>query len=204
MRFWARNFLILLPFTVLSPLANAQALPTATQLLRLSVFGGATGMDIGLEGSQTIGATAGLDVGLGRFFGVQPGIELRGTETSEGGVVSGEKNALIGATVSRNFGHIQPYADFLFGRGILDYGHGGYPNSSFTLLYTHTAGNVLSPGAGINLSITEHFSVKLDGQYQRIATPVTAKHYIYTTPLTFGVIYNFNFNRHAHFDKRMP
>jgi hypothetical protein len=204
LRFWARNLLILLPFTVLTSLAHAQALPTATQMLRLSVFGGATGMDIGLAGSRTLGATAGLDVGVGRFFGLQPGIELRGTETTQGGVVSSEKEALIGATVGRTFGHIQPYADFLFGRGLLDFGHGGYINSAQGLIYTSTPGNVLSPGAGINLILTEHFSVKLDGQYQRIATPVTATHYIYTTPLTFGVIYNFNFNRHAHFDKRMP
>jgi hypothetical protein len=72
------------------------------------------------------------------------------------------------------------------------------------LLYTHTAGNIFSPGAGIDFALTEHFGVKIDEQYQRVATPVTATHIIYITPLTFGVIYHFNFNRRAHFDKRMP
>jgi hypothetical protein len=161
-------------------------------------------MDIGLAGTRTIGATAGVDLGVGRFIGLQPGIELRGTDTTEGKAVSSEKDALIGVTIAHTFGRIQPYADFLYGRGILDYGSSGFPNPTHSLLYTHEAGNIFSPGAGINLSVTEHFSVKADGQYQRIATHVTTTHFIYMTPLTFGVIYNFNFNRHAHYDKRMP
>ena len=199
-----RTLLFFLSLFSIAWLANAQARPTATQPLRLSVFGGATGADVGLAATRNLGATAGIDAGFGSFFGLQPAIELRGTDAADGHVVSSEKNALIGIRIAHSFGRIQPYVDVLYGRGILYYGNGGYPNPAFTLLYTHTAGNIFSPGAGIDLALTEHFSVKIDEQYQRVATPVTASHVIYITPLTFGVVYHFNFNRRPHIDKRMP
>jgi hypothetical protein len=187
----------------LASVAGAQALPTATQPLQLSAFGGFTGVDVGLGGTRNLGATAGVDLGFGRYFGLQPAVELRGTEASGGHIVSSDKAVLIGVRVGHSFGRIHPYADFLYGRGILDYGNGGYPNANFTLLYTHSAGNVYSPGAGIDLQVTEHIGAKIDGQYQRFATPVNANHYIHTVPLTFGAYYRFDFNRHAKIDKRM-
>jgi len=51
--------------------------------------------------------------------------------------------------------------------------------------------------------VTEHFGAKADFQYQRFSTPVTASHHIHSEPLTFGVVYLFDFNRHAKIDKRM-
>jgi hypothetical protein len=203
LKFWARNLSLFLVFVPLVSLAGAQALPTATQPLQLSAFGGFSGIDVGLGGTRNLGVTVGADLGIGRFFGVQPALELRGIYAAGGRIVANDKEILIGARLARSFGRIEPYGDFLFGRGILDYGNGGYPNSTFTLLYTHSAGNVFSPGAGINLGITEHIGAKIDGQYQRFATPVTASHYIHVVPLTFGVVYKFDFNRHAHIDKRM-
>ncbi len=203
MRFWARNLLLFLSCLSLVSLAGAQALPTATQLMQLSVFGGFTGADVHLVGTRNLGATAGVDLGIGRYFGLQPALELRGTYATDGRVVSSQKSALVGGRVARTYGRLQPYVDALFGRGILDYGLGGYPNPNFTLLYTHTAGNVISGGAGVNLAVTEHFGAKADFQYQRFSTPVTASHHIHSEPLTFGVVYLFDFNRHAKIDKRM-
>lgn len=203
MRFGARTLLLLLSGFPLVSIAGAQALPTATQLFQLSAFGGFTGTDVGLGGSRNLGATAGVDLGIGRYFGLQPALELRGTDAAQGGIVSSEKSLLIGGRVAHKYGRIQPYVDLLYGRGILDYGRGGYPNSTFTLLYTHTAGNVFSPGGGLDLAVTEHFGAKIDGQYQRFSTPVTASHQIYSVPLTFGVTYQFDFNRHAKIDKHM-
>jgi hypothetical protein len=196
-----RTLLFFLSLFSIAWLANAQARPTATQPLRLSVFGGATGADVGLAATRNLGATAGIDAGFGSFFGLQPAIELRGTDAADGHVVSSEKNALIGIRIAHSFGRIQPYVDVLYGRGILYYGNGYLTPTS---IYTYTSGNILSPGAGIDLALTEHFSVKIDEQYQRVATPVTASHVIYITPLTFGVVYHFNFNRRPHIDKRMP
>ena len=203
MRFWTRNLLLFLMSVPLASLAGAQALPTATQPMQLSAFAGVTGEDVGLGGSQNKGATVGVDVGVRRFFGVQPALEVRGTYASGGHIVADNKTAMIGVRAARTFGRIEPYADFLFGRGILDYGNGGFPNANYTLLYTHSAGNIYSPGGGFNLRVTEHFGAKIDGQYQRFATPVTAKKYIYVVPLTIGVVYNFDFNRHAKIDKHM-
>jgi len=200
----ARTLLFFLSIFSIAWLANAQALPTATQPLRLSAFGGATGADVGLGSSRNLGATAGVDAGFGSFFGLQPAIEIRGTDAADGHVVSSHKDALVGIRIGHSFGRFQPYVDVLYGRGILYYGYGGYPNPAFTLLYTHTAGNIFSPGAGIDFTLTEHFGVKIDEQYQRVATPVTTSHVIYITPLTVGVIYHFNFNRRPHIDKRMP
>jgi opacity protein-like surface antigen len=203
MRLWARNLLLFLACLPWVSYAGAQSLPTATQLMQLSVFGGFTGADVGLGGSRNLGATAGVDLAIGRYFGFQPALEIRGTDATSGRVVASQKSALVGGRVSRTYGRIQPYFDALFGRGILDYGLGGYPNPTFTLLYTHTAGNVLSGGGGVNLAVTEHFGAKIDYQYQRFAAPVTASKHVTSTPLTFGVVYLFDFNKHAKIDKRM-
>jgi hypothetical protein len=203
LKLWARNLVLMLMSVPLVSLAGAQALPTATQTLTLSAFGGFSGVDVGFGGTRNLGATLGADVGFRHFAGLQPAVEVRGTYASGGHIVSNYKTLLIGGRVARTFGRIQPYADFLYGRGILDYGNGGYPNANYTLLYTHSAGNVFSPGGGINLTVTEHIAAKIDGQYQRFATPVTASQIIYTVPLTFGVEYRFDFNRHAKIDKHM-
>jgi len=184
--------------------AGAQALPTATQSLRITAFGGFTGSDLGLGASRNLGGTGGVDVGLGSHFGVLPAVEVRGTYAVDGHVVASDKSVLGGVRLGHAFGRIQPYFDFLYGRGILDYGGAGYPNSTYTLIYTHTAGNVMSPGGGIDFSLGERLAVKVDYQYQRFATPVNASQRIIVTPITFGVSYKFNFNHHPRYDKRAP
>jgi hypothetical protein len=203
LRIWARLILCLFFVPCISR-AGAQALPTATQALRISAFGGFTGSDFGLGASRNLGATAGVDIGVGGFHGVHPAVEVRGTYAVDGHVVASDKSVLGGIRLGHPFGRIHPYFDFLYGRGILDYGGAGYTNSTYTLIYTHTAGNVMSPGGGFDLSLSERFAVKVDYQYQRFATPVIPAQHITVTPITFGVAYKFNFNHHPRYDKRAP
>lgn len=204
MRPWPRLLLLCLLLLPSVFHAGAQALPTATQPLTISAFGGFTGSDLGLDASRNLGGTAGVDVGFGSHFGLLPAAEVRGTYASGGHIVASDESVLGGIRIARTFGRIQPYFDFLYGRGILNYGPPGYPNSTYTLIYTHTAGNVLSPGGGIDLILNERFSVKVDGQYQYFSTPVNASQRIKVTPLTFGVAYKLDFNHHPRYNKRAP
>src|SRR5438270_5827067 len=62
---------------VLLPTAHAQqALPTATQPLQLSVFGGFGGVYTGLSGGKNLDVLAGADLGLPPIHGIRPTIEL--------------------------------------------------------------------------------------------------------------------------------
>ncbi|NYF79175.1 hypothetical protein [Granulicella arctica] len=180
--------------------AHAQADPTATQRLRLSAFGGATGTDTGLNSGKNIGITAGLDLGFRSFFSLRPSVEVRGTYPIDKGSVDSQKNFLGGLKVEERFGRFHPYADILFGRGQINY-DGGYPNASNTLLVLRSVSNVISPGVGLDLDLTNHLAFKADAQIQRYETPVTTSGVLYSKPITLGVIYRFDFNHRRHSSK---
>src|SRR5438270_6970507 len=55
-----------------------QALPTATQSLQLSVFGGVGGVFTGLRGGKNFDVLAGADLGLPPVRGMRPEIEVSG------------------------------------------------------------------------------------------------------------------------------
>lgn len=177
-----------------APFAHAQATATATQTLQISAFGAATGTYTGLSGGRNLGITAGVDVGFYPYRSFYPSLEIRGTYPFVKGEVDSQKNILAGLKVERHYGRFHPYGDILFGRAAIRYANGGYPNPANDFLYTENPTNVLSPGIGLDVTVTDHFALKGDAQFQRLSTPVTTSGHIYAKPLSLGVIYRFNFN----------
>jgi hypothetical protein len=169
----------------------AQAMPTASRLFTVSAFGGANGTFTGLDGGKNLGITAGGDIGFQPFHSFYPSVEVRGTYPFDDGHIDSQKNILFGPKVERVYGNFHPYVDFFYGRGKIDYLNGGYPNPSGTLLYLDSVSNVFAAGGGLDFTLTQHFAIKFDAQFQRYGTPVTTSGSLYSTPLTIGVVYRF-------------
>ncbi len=175
--------------------SHAQAAPTATRALRLSAFVGANGTFTGLSSGRNAGLTAGADLSIRPYFSFEPSIEVRGTYDADAGAVDGQKNILAGLRVAKRFGLLHPYADILFGRGEIDYQNNGYPSPSGLLRYFKTVSNVLAPGAGVDVDLSPHFSLKADASFPRYTTPVTTSGHVVGSSLTGGVVYRFGFGR---------
>jgi hypothetical protein len=172
--------------------ANAQSLPTATQAMELSGFGGVSGVYTGFFGGKNLGLTAGIDLALPEFKHIRPGIEVRGTYPIDKGTIASERSVLGGLKVNFLLGRrFQPYGDFLFGRGQINYvADNFYQNFDYVL----TTGYVYSPGGGFDYQLTDHFRAKVDVQYQRFDSTPTTSGTLYSTQGTVGVVYVFDFN----------
>jgi hypothetical protein len=182
-----------------SPARNtlAQSSPTATQQLQLSTFAGATGTFTNLAGGKNLDVTAGADITYLALRRLRPAAEIRGTYPIDEGTISSQKNFLLGPKVEYPLGRFHPYADFLIGRGGIDYLHGGYIFGDTRYLYSNTL--VLSPGVGLDYNLTHHLAAKVDFQYQHWNTPAVASGSINPMAITLGAVYIFDFNpRHHH------
>ena len=178
--------------------AYGQAEVTASQAMELSAFGAGTVTWTGLEQSRNAAFTAGVDLAFRPFFGVRPALEIRGTYPFNQGEVVGEKSGLVGARFSKTYHRFNPYVDVLYGRGELTY-VGGFIVGTFR--YDRTTTNVFAGGGGIDFSLTPHFDIKADAQIERWSTPVTSSGTLYSTPVSLGVVYRFDFNHHARMQK---
>lgn len=176
--------------------AQAQAVYTATAKLQLSAFGGFTGAYTGVGLGRNLSVTAGADATFHPFYSLYPSLEIRGTYPVASGSVGGEKNVLGGLRIARHLGgrltRVQPYGDILFGRGEIDF-NPPFPNFQQTLLYKSTGSNVISPGVGANLLLSDHLAFKADFQFQRYASPVTESGSVYAKAFTLGAEYRFGF-----------
>lgn len=185
--------------TLAAATATAQATSTASRPLELSAFGGLTGTYTGLSGGKNLGITAGVDLGLRPFFGFRPFLEWRGTYPIDGGQIDAQKDVLAGLRVQRPVARrLNAYADILLGRGGLHYQDGGYPSLSGGFFYVASNTTVISPGLGVEYHLSDHFSALADAQFQHWNTPATASGSIWSKPLTLGLRYRFNFNRHGY------
>jgi opacity protein-like surface antigen len=181
----------------LSRSAIAQSAPTATQQLQLSAFVAGSGNFTGLSGGKNLDITAGADLTLLTFRLFRPAIEVRGSYPVDEGRVSSQKSILVGPKVEYPLGRLHPYADFLFGRGGIDYLNGGFIFGDLKYLSTNTP--VYSPGVGLDYNLTHNLAVKADFQYQHWDTPVVASGSIHPKVVTLGGVYTFDFNpRHRH------
>ena len=177
--------------------ASAQAPPAGTQKLQLSSFVATTGTFTDLAGGKNLAITAGADLTFLGFSRFRPAFEARGTYPVDKGHISSQKNFLLGPKVEYPIGRLHPYADFLFGRGQIDYHEPGYVFGNTLFISSNTF--VYSLGGGLDCNLTHHLAIKGDVQFQHWDTPVTASGSIHPTALTLGVIYNFDFNRrHRH------
>ena len=173
----------------------SQAVPTATQTSRLSVFGGATGVFTDVFGGHNAGITAGVDFSFRPFFGLSPSLELRGTYPIISGTIAGEKSVVGGIRLERQYGRLHPYVDALVGRGQIDYQRGGFISGRFK--YISTTSTVYSPGAGVDLDLFDHWAAKADLQYQFWSTYPLELKVLSPKVVTFGLIYRFDFNHHT-------
>jgi len=180
----------------LTRMGSAQGIPTATQQLELSAFAGGTGTFTRLEGGKNLGITAGADLTLLRFRLLRPSLEIRGNEPVDKGHISSQKSFLGGVRVEHDFGRVKPYADFLIGRGEIDYGQGGFVAGD--LDYISSTSTVYSPGVGVNYSAFGRFDLKADLQYQHWYAPVVASGVINPVAMTLGVVYRFDLNPRHH------
>jgi hypothetical protein len=178
-------------------LAHAQAVPTGTQQLQLSAFGGATGTYTNFHGGKNLGITAGADLTVLTFRLFRPSLEVRGTYPIDDGHISSQRNFLLGPKVEYPIGRFHPYADFFVGRGQINYLNGGFVFGDTLYISTNTL--VYSPGVGLDYSLTHSLAVKVDAQFQHWNTPAIAAGSINPTALTLGGVYTFDFNpRHRH------
>jgi hypothetical protein len=178
-----------------SYVAKAQAAPTATQAMKLSAFGGLTGVYTGLLGGHNLSITAGADLAFPKFLYVRPVLELRGTYPIHQGTIDGQKSILIGPRFEGEIGRFHPYGDILIGRGGINYPRGYYYNG---FIYSSSNTNVYSAGGGLDYDLNPRFALKADFQIQHWSTPVVPSGTIYSKPVTFGIVYTFDFNSHHH------
>jgi opacity protein-like surface antigen len=187
---------LLLPLAFLPSTSNAQATSTASQPLQLSAFVAGTGTFTDLEGGKNGSFTAGVDLTFLNVPHVRPSLEIRGSYPIDQGHISSQKNFLIGPKVERQFGNFHPYADFLIGRGGIDYLNGGFIYGN--TLFISSTSTVYSAGGGLDYDLTHHWALKADYQYQHWDAPVVPSGVIHPSVVTFGALYRFDFNEHHH------
>ncbi len=162
-------FAVLLVALAAAPRMGAQAVPTATQGLELSAFGGVAGRYTNLLGGKNLGITAGADLAFPAYRGFRPVAELRGSYPVHGGTIDRQRELLGGLRVERLYRNYHPYVDFLAGRGQIDYQRGGFAYGPFIYLSSTTA--VYSGGVGVDVDVTRHWSARVDFQVQHWGTP---------------------------------
>jgi opacity protein-like surface antigen len=189
--------LALFTLSVVSYRALAQSTPAATQQLQLSAFVAGTGTFTDLSGGKNLAITAGADITILHFRAFRPAAEIRGTYPIYGGTISSQKNFLVGPKVEYPIGRLHPYADFLIGRGGIDYLRGGYIFGNTKYISSNTV--VYSPGVGLDYNLTHSLAIKADFQYQHWDTPAAPSGSISPKAITLGGVYVFDFNpRHRH------
>lgn len=186
--------------------AQAGATATASQQLAISAFGGGTGTYTGIYGGRNLGITAGADLAFLTYHRFRPVLELRGTYPIHNGQIDAQRDFLGGLKVERDFGRLHPYADFLIGRGQIDYQRGGLQVGS--VLFLSSTSTVLSPGVGLDYDLTPNWAIKGDFQYQHWDVPFAMSNgapvpmTILPAPggtisprvITLGAVYRFDFN----------
>ena len=175
---------------VTGSLCFGQAVPTATRTLHLSAFGGVTGVYTGLQAGRNLGITAGLDLGFQRYRFLFPSLEVRGTLPIHKGQIDSQKNVLVGPKLALHHGRLQPYGDFLFGRGQINYGS-GILNPARDTVYVQSVSNIYAAGGGVDVPLDQHLALKADAQFLRYSTPVTDSGHLVATNLTLGLAYSF-------------
>jgi hypothetical protein len=198
-----KNVLITTVFSVaiasMTRTAGAQAAPAGAQQLQLSAFLAGTGTFTDFHGGKNLAITAGGDLTFLHYSLFRPALEIRGTVPVDSGHISSQKSILIGPKVEFPLGRYHPYADFLIGRGAIDYLNGGFTVPTLGLIYLSSNSTVYSYGGGLDYNLSHSIALKIDAQYQHWDAPPADTGVIHPAAVTFGAVYNFDFNpRHRH------
>ncbi|WP_158941568.1 hypothetical protein [Granulicella sp. S190] len=172
--------------------AIAQTTPTATQSLQLLAFTGGTATFTDLERGENLDVTAGVDVALLTYRFARPAFEIRGSYPAQEGTISSQKSFLLGPKIGYSLGRLRPYANFLIGRGAIDYLEGGYAFGDIRYITSNTL--VLSPGVGLDYRLGRNLAVKVDFQHQHWDTPAVPSGSINPKSTTLGAVYTIDFN----------
>lgn len=162
---------------------------TADRPVGISFFAGGAASFTGIQGVKNYGITGGVDLRLKQYAGFRPAIEIRGFYPVDSNALVNHRDVLAGIRVERGFGKFLPYVDGLFGRSSLHY-NPYLPSPDGSYAYTRSSSNVYSPGGGVEYSLTPHYALKGDVQYQRFSTPVTDSGHVFATTITVGVAYH--------------
>ena len=186
--------LMMLGGTVGSSFARAQALPTATKGAEVSVFGGYTGSATDYGSAAKAGFLTGAHYTVfPRHWFVDPSVEFRFDYAHAAGV--SEHAYLVGPRLQMDFlgDRLHPYADFLFGKGTVNY----HPDISGI---TSTYGPARSYGGGVDFDISRHLSLKADFQQQswnmgksNVFKPDGSDFTLGPKTFSLGVTYHFQF-----------
>ena len=192
-RYGLASLAVLLLLSLATRPAAAQGDATAVQPLALSAFGMGTGTWTNVLGGHNLGVTAGGDLAFLTFRRLRPVIEVRGNYPVYEGQVDKQKSFLGGLKVEKEIGPLRPYANFLIGRGQIDFKNGLQEGN---LLFLKTVTSVYSPGLGVEYDVFPQWSAKVDLQYQYWSTPAVIGQSINPTALSVGVVYRLDFNHH--------
>jgi hypothetical protein len=154
--------------------ADAQALPAATWPVQLSVFAAAAERGTGIGGAQNTDVSAGVDVGFLPGHTYAPSIEVRGAWPVRKGSAVSEEEVLAGVRLERPVGAVRVYADVLGGHMQIKYLGSGMQQPGLDVFYTRSNANVLAAGGGMESTLNEHWSLRLDVQAEGCSTPVTS------------------------------
>lgn len=157
---WLVAYVVLLTLG-LSGKAQAQAVPTARQQVRVSAFGMVSAVNPKYGGAKkNIGGTVGADLNLwGIGSRLSPSFEFRAV--GSGGRVSNQYAYLVGPRLEARFGRFHPYGDFLFGYGKIVF------NRSDTPSYQRDKAFVMAYGGGVDIDLSRNWALRVDGQAQR-------------------------------------
>jgi hypothetical protein len=172
----------------------SQSIPVAVQQMQLSAFSAVTPVSTGLGQGTNLSITAGADIAFVGLRRIRSVIEIRGTYPIAAGNVNKQKSLVAGPVIEYAVGRFRPYADFLIGKGAINYLSGGYVFGTEKYISSSTV--VYSPGVGLDYSITHHFALKADLQYQHWEVPAAVSGHINPTVVSLGGQYMFDFNPH--------
>jgi hypothetical protein len=170
---------------------SAQAYPTASRSVDMTVFGGITGIYTGLSDGNNRAATAGLDLNLPEIaMRFRPSLEVRATSPIDRGKTDNQRSLLAGPRVEFEFARIHPYADFLAGRGKMNFSrlyldYNGRPVAS------QPRSNVFSSGAGLRVDLVRNLAAFGDVQFQHWDTNASLSGHLFAKPFTAGLVYRF-------------
>ncbi len=190
------------------PAVHAQTTSTAQRRLDLSAFVLLSGTDTGLGSSpyadpngiagppsKNLTLSLGADLGFYSSHSFELQAEVRGGTPVDSGTVDGQKSILGGLRVTHEpggsgfFGRVRPYGTLLAGRGQIDYQNVGYliPGT----LYISNNSAVYAAGLGTEVDVTRRFAVRVDAQFQRWNTPVTADGALRVAQGGVGLVYRY-------------
>lgn len=141
---------------ICSCVAIGQSRPAAQQGIRLQAYALGTYVRPDFLGApRNLGATAGLNANVFRFFGrVDPSLDLRAMGSF--GSVSHQFFYGGGPRVVVNFHRVQPFGEFLLGTGRISFPHPADPN------YTHDDSLTRVYGGGVDVGVGRDFALRAE------------------------------------------